>query len=95
MRQNAGSCSQVSLGGLGCGISVDAAGNLSTYSNVATAATTIGPPTKLAFIQGPTNTAAGATITPAVTVAVEDANGNAETSDNATVAGLVPAGGNW
>ena len=75
----------------------DAAGNLSTYSNVATAATTIGPPTKLAFIQGPTNTAAGATITPAVTVAVEDANGNVETSDNATQVSLAigtnPAGG--
>ena len=66
----------------------DAAGNLSTYSNVATAATTIGAPTKLAFIQGPTNTAAGATITPAVTVAVEDANGNVETSDNATQVSL-------
>ena len=66
----------------------DAAGNLSTYSNVATAATTIGPATKLAFIQGPTNTAVGATITPAVTVAVEDANGNVETSDNATQVSL-------
>jgi outer membrane protein assembly factor BamB len=66
----------------------DAAGNLSTYSNVATAATTIGPATKLAFIQGPSNTAAGATITPAVTVAVEDANGNVETSDNATQVSL-------
>ena len=66
----------------------DAAGNLSTYSNVATAATTIGPATKLAFIQGPTDTAVGATITPAVTVAVEDANGNVETSDNATQVSL-------
>jgi len=66
----------------------DAAGNLSTYSNTATAATTIGPATKLAFVQGPTNTAAGATITPAVTVAVEDANGNVETSDNATQVSL-------
>jgi outer membrane protein assembly factor BamB len=75
----------------------DAAGNLSPYSNTATAATTIGPATKLAFIQGPTNTAAGATITPAVTVAVEDANGNVETSDNATQVSLAigtnPAGG--
>src|SRR5262249_12403503 len=66
----------------------DPAGNLSTYSNVATAATTIGPAAKLAFIQGPTSTAAGATITPAVTVAVEDANGNVETSDNATQVSL-------
>ena len=66
----------------------DAAGNLSTYSNTASATTTIGPPTKLAFVQGPTSTAAGATITPAVTVAVEDANGNVETSDNATQVSL-------
>ena len=66
----------------------DAAGNLSPYSNTANATTTIGPPTKLAFVQGPSSTAAGATITPAVTVAVEDANGNVETSDNATQVSL-------
>ena len=75
----------------------DAAGNLSPYSNVATATTTIGPPTKLAFVQGPSNTAVGAAITPAVTVAVEDANGNIETSDNVTQVSLAigtnPAGG--
>ena len=44
------------------------------------ATVTVGTPTKLAFVQGPTNTAAGAAITPAVKVAVEDANGNIETS---------------
>ena len=56
-----------------------------------------GPPAKLAFVQGPSNTAAGAAITPAVTVAVEDANGNVETSDNATQVSLAigtnPGGG--
>ena len=56
-----------------------------------------GPPAKLAFVQGPSNTAAGAAITPAVKVAVEDANGNVETSDNATQVSLAigtnPAGG--
>jgi outer membrane protein assembly factor BamB len=56
-----------------------------------------GPPTKLAFVQGPSDTAAGAAITPAVMVAVEDANGNIETSDNATQVGLAigtnPTGG--
>jgi outer membrane protein assembly factor BamB len=68
----------------------DTAGNLSTYSNIAAATTmTIGPPAKLAFVQGPSNTAAGAAITPAVTVAVEDANGNVEASDNATQVSLV------
>jgi outer membrane protein assembly factor BamB len=61
------------------------------------AAGALGPPTKLAFVRGPSNTAAGATITPAVTVAVEDANGNIEASDNATQVSLAigtnPAGG--
>ncbi len=56
-----------------------------------------GPPTKLAFVQGPSNAAAGAAITPAVTVAVEDANGNVETTDNATTVSLAigtnPGGG--
>ena len=57
----------------------------------------IGPPTQLAFVQGPSNTPAGATISPAVTVAVEDANGNVETTDNATMVSLAigtnPVGG--
>jgi outer membrane protein assembly factor BamB len=42
----------------------------------------VGPATMLAFVQGPTTTVVGATMTPAVRVAVEDANGNVETSDN-------------
>jgi hypothetical protein len=41
--------------------------------------------TKLAFVQQPSNATTGATITPAVTVAVEDANGNTVTSDTSTV----------
>src|SRR5215467_5762258 len=52
------------------------------------ASTGVGPPAKLAFVQGPSSTAVGAVITPAVTVAVEDANGNVETSDNATQVSL-------
>jgi outer membrane protein assembly factor BamB len=58
---------------------------------------TLGPPTKLAFVHGPSSTAIGAAITPAVTVAVEDASGNVETADNATQVSLAigtnPAGG--
>ena len=46
--------------------------------------TSVGPSTKLAFVVGPSNATAGSVITPAVTVAVEDASGNIETSDNAT-----------
>ena len=61
------------------------------------ASTVIGPAAKLAFVQGPSNTVAGAVITPAVKVAVEDANGNVETSDNTTKVSLAigtnPAGG--
>ena len=41
-----------------------------------------GPATQLAFAQGPTTTVVGASMTPAVTVAVEDANGNIETGDS-------------
>ena len=48
------------------------------------ASAAVGPSTKLAFVQGPSNANAGAVITPAVKVAVEDANGNVETSDNST-----------
>ena len=61
------------------------------------ASTAIGPPTKLGFVQGPSNAGAGAVITPAVKVAVEDASGNIETSDNTTQVSLAigtnPAGG--
>jgi outer membrane protein assembly factor BamB len=78
------------------GLSIDKAGNGYTLTASSapsyTAATSgsfnvtggIGPPVKLAFVQGPTDTAAGGTVTPAVKVAVEDASGNIETSDNAT-----------
>jgi hypothetical protein len=40
---------------------------------------------KLAFVQPPTNTNTGAAISPPVTVAVEDSNGNTVTSDTSTV----------
>jgi hypothetical protein len=54
---------------------------------------------KLAFVQQPSNVNAGATISPAVTVAVEDANGNTVTSDASTVtltlsSGTFAGGGN-
>ena len=58
---------------------------------------TPGAPTQLAFVQGPTDTVAGSAMTPAVTVAVEDTNGNIETSDSATkvtlTIGTNPGGG--
>ena len=50
---------------------------------------TPGTPTKVAFVQGPTNTVAGSAMSPAVTVAVEDANGNIETGDTSTTISLM------
>ena len=44
-----------------------------------------GTPTTLAFVQQPTTVATGASITPAVTVAVRDANGNTVTSFTGSV----------
>ena len=91
------------------GLSIDTAGNGYTLTASSTPSYTtatsaafnvtggIGPPSKLAFVQGPSDTAVGATMTPAVKVAVEDANGNVETSDNATQVSLAiatnPGGG--
>ncbi len=90
------------------GLSIDTAGtgytltasSTPSYTAATSAAFNVtgpGAPVKLAFIQGPSNTAAGGTIAPAVKVAVEDANGNIETSDNATKVSLAigtnPAGG--
>src|SRR5262249_15827203 len=55
------------------------------------------PPSNLAFVQAPSNPPGGAAMSPAVKVAVEDANGNVETTDNATKVSLAigtnPAGG--
>jgi hypothetical protein len=45
---------------------------------------TVGVASKLAFGQQPSNTAAGSTISPAVTVQIQDANGNVVTDDNWT-----------
>jgi hypothetical protein len=44
-----------------------------------------GAATKLAFIQSPTNGTIGTALNPAVTVAVQDANGNTVTSNTATI----------
>jgi hypothetical protein len=43
------------------------------------------PPTQVAFKQGPSGIVAGATMTPAVTVAIEDADGHVVTSSAASV----------
>jgi hypothetical protein len=55
--------------------------NTGTFGvNVTAASTAV--PTQLAFIQNPTDTTAGQTITPSVTVAVEDQNGDVLNTDD-------------
>ena len=51
-------------------------GSASTVSSSTLTITAANPPENLVFQQQPSNTAAGATMTPAVTVRVEDSNGN-------------------
>jgi hypothetical protein len=51
----------------------------------------VGAAAQLAFVQQPSDAATGATITPAVTVYVEDASGNLETGDNTTAMQLTIA----
>ena len=72
--------SGLSVNKVGTGYTLTAASTPSfTPATSAAFNITPGAPTQLAIIQGPSNTPAGANITPAVTVAVEDANGNVET----------------
>src|SRR5205809_207073 len=49
---------------------------------------TPGAATQLVFTQQPTTTVAGATITPAVTVALEDVNNNVVTTDSSSSIGI-------
>jgi len=62
-----------------------------TITQTATVTFTDGAATKLAFGQQPTNTGAGSSITPAVTVQVEDANGNVVTSGTGSNASITIA----
>ncbi len=77
--------SGLSINKTGTGYTLTASSN-PAYAPITSAAFNIapGPATQLAFVQSPSNSAAGSPISPAVTVAVEDANGNVETGDNAT-----------
>ncbi len=53
---------------------------------------TVGPPTQLVFSQQPTNITAGQTISPAITVDIEDAAGDIVTSDNTDITLSVASG---
>jgi len=62
-----------------------------TITQTAAVTFTPGAAAKLAFGQQPTNTAAGSSITPAVTVQVQDANGNVVTSGTGSTASIAVA----
>ena len=64
----------------------------SSFTITAAGGGTPAPATKLAFAQQPSNASAGATITPAVTVVVQDSNGNTVTTATNPVT-LVLGGG--
>src|SRR5205807_6233587 len=81
--------SNMSVNKVGTGYSLTATSAPADTAATSTAFNiTPGAPSKLAFVQQPQNTAAGSAITPAVTVAVEDTNGNIETGDNSTTVTL-------
>src|ERR1019366_2169119 len=66
-------------------------GATSSTSNI-----TAGAATQLAFSQQPTNTVAGSSITPAVTVQVQDVSGNVVTTSTASITAAIgtnPSGG--
>lgn len=74
----------------------EVAATADTRSGAATLTVVAGEAAQLAFVQQPTSTEAGASITPAVTVAIRDAYGNTVTSsiDSVAVAiGINPSGG--
>jgi len=58
---------------------------LSAPSGIFLGPVTIGPPTQLVFSQQPSNAVAGSAISPAITVSIEDQNGNAVTTAHSKV----------
>jgi len=102
-----GDASNNAVGGLATftGLSIDKIGTGYTLLASSTGLTpvtsvgfniTVGAANRLGFVQQPTNTAGGATITPAITVEVQDAGGNRVTSSSANVTLAIatnPAGG--
>jgi frataxin-like iron-binding protein CyaY len=88
--------SNLSINKVGTGYTLTAAGGGYTGATSSTFNITAGGATQLVFGTQPSNTAAGSSITPAVTVSVEDANGNVVTSATTSITiaiGTNPGGG--
>src|SRR5436190_1670520 len=79
--------STLSLNAAGTGYTLTAAatGLTGATSNAFTISSTVGPAAKLVFTVPPSNAAAGATITPAVGVTVQDAQGNTVTTATTSI----------
>jgi outer membrane protein assembly factor BamB len=88
VNQGVATFSNLAINKVGTGYALTASSGSLTSATSGTFNITLGAATKLAFVQGPTNAVAGAVISPAVTVAVEDANNNVITSDNTDVVNL-------
>src|SRR5436190_957150 len=90
--------STLSLNAAGTGYTLTAAatGLTGATSNAFTISSTVGPAAKLVFTVPPSNAAAGAAITPAVQVTVQDAQGNTVTTATTSITlaiGTNPASG--
>jgi hypothetical protein len=85
---------KIDKAGTGYTLTATASGLTTAVSNALDVA--VGPATKLVYTQQPTTVVAGSTITPAITLTVQDAGGNTVTSSNATVTMAIstnPGGG--
>src|SRR5262249_57862695 len=90
------SSTTLSINKSGTGYTLTAADGALTGATSAAFNITAAAATHLAFVQQPTNTTAGVAISPAVTVAVEDAFNNVVTTEKpnrAVDAGTKPGGG--
>jgi hypothetical protein len=82
--------------GVGYTLTASATGLTPATSNPFNVTTTVGPPAKLAFAVQPSNVVSGASIAPAVQVAVQDASGNLVTTATKAITmaiGTNPGGG--
>jgi hypothetical protein len=77
--------SNLSINKAGTGYTLTAAGGSLPGATSNTFTITAGTASKLVFTTQPSNTVAGSSITPAVTVSVEDANGNVVTSATTSI----------
>ncbi len=77
--------SNLSINKTGTGYTLAASDGALTGATSSAFNITVGATTQVAFVQQPSNAVAGAAISPSVTVAIQDANGNTVTTNTSTV----------